>query len=306
MEMPKKRVKLFTGCVIPNRLPFLEKSARLVFEKLGMALEDAPFTCCPDPIGVAAISEKAWLTLAARNLTLGEKDNAEIMSLCNGCTESLTLAKHTLKHDKQKMKEVREILNTKGIQYKGDASVNHFVTVLVEDIGVGKIKKMVEETWVENEEKRNPIKGLKIATHPGCHFNRPSDVLKWDDPNDPQYLEELIKAIGGVPIYYEEKTLCCGSGVHRTKKDVAYELCRRKYQSATDAGAQLMAVNCPACFQSLESSQRPVNKIYEKNYMIPIFYITELIALAFGYKPDELGLKFHAVGKKMEFLVESV
>ena len=70
----------------------------------------------------------------------------------------------------------------------------------------------------------------------------------------------------------------------------------------TDAGAQIIAVNCPSCFQMLESNQRTVNKIYEKNYEIPIFYITELIALAFGYTPDELGFKFHTVGKEIDFL----
>jgi len=302
VKIAKKRVKLFTGCVIPNRLPFLEKSARLVFEKLGFHLEDAPFTCCPDPVGVAAISEKTWLTLAARNLSLGEKDNAEILSLCNGCSETLLLAKQTLKNDKRKLEETKEILKMKGYKYNGKAIVNHFVKVLFEDIGVNKIKKIVEDTWAGNNEKSNPIKDLKIATHPGCHYNRPSDVLKWDDPNDPQYLEKLIRAIGGIPVKYEEKTLCCGSAALRTNKDVAYEILRRKYQGVTDTSAQLLAVNCPSCFQTLESNQRTVNKIYEKNYVIPIFYITELIALAFGYKPDEIGIKFHTVGKGMDFL----
>ena len=99
MTTIKRRVKLFTGCVIPNRLPFLERSARLVLEKLGFHLEDAPFTCCPDPVGIAAISEKTWLTLAARNLYLGEKDNTEILSLCNGCSETLVMANHSLKQD---------------------------------------------------------------------------------------------------------------------------------------------------------------------------------------------------------------
>ncbi|MCK5590886.1 MAG: hypothetical protein KAI72_02915, partial [Candidatus Pacebacteria bacterium] len=258
-----KRVKLFTGCVIPNRLPFLEKSARLVFEKLGVYIEDAPFTCCPDPIGVASISEKTWLTLAARNLSLGEKDDTEILSLCNGCTETLLMAKHRLRHSKQEFKEINEILEKKGYKFNGDAIVTHFVKTLVEDIGVKKIAKIVEDTWVGNKEKHNPIKDLKIATHPGCHYNRPSEILQWDDPNDPQYLEELIKAIGGIQINYDEKTLCCGSAVSRTQKDVSYEMCRRKYQSVTNAGAQLIAVNCPSCFQTLESNQKSVNKKYE-------------------------------------------
>jgi len=143
VETAKKRVKLFTGCVIPNRLPFLEKSARLVFEKLGVHFEDAPFTCCPDPIGVAAISEKTWLTLAARNLSLGEKDNTEILTLCNGCSETLLMVKHALKHDKKRLKEVKEILEKKGYKYNGNAKVNHFVRTLVEDIGIKRIEKIV-------------------------------------------------------------------------------------------------------------------------------------------------------------------
>jgi heterodisulfide reductase subunit B len=302
METAKKRVKLFTGCVIPNRLPFLEKSARLVFEKLGVILEDAPFTCCPDPIGVAAISEKTWLTLAARNLSLGEKDNTEILSLCNGCTETLLLVKQTLKHNKKKLKEINGILEKKGYKYNGDAQVNHFVKTLVEDIGVDKIKRIVEDTWVGDKKNSNPIKDLKIATHPGCHYNKPSEILQWDDPNNPQYLEELIKAIGGIPVNYEEKTLCCGSAAHRTNKYITHELLKRKYHSITDSGAQLVAVNCPSCFQTLESNQKPVNKIFKKNYKIPILYITELLALAFGYKSDELGISFHTIGKQMDFL----
>lgn len=302
METVKKKAKLFTGCVIKNRLPFLEKSARLVFEKLGFSLEDAPFTCCPDPVGVAAISEKTWLTVAARNLIFGEKDNIEIMSLCSGCSETLIMVKHALQHDKKSLKEVNEILEKKGYKYKGNAKVTHFIRTLVEDIGINKIKKIVKDTWAGNGDKRNPVEDLKIATHPGCHYNKPSEILHWDDPNDPHYLEDLVKAIGGVPIKYEEKNLCCGSCVLRTREDIAYEIMGRKYQSVTDAGAQLIAVNCPSCFQTLESNQRMVNSKFEKNYMIPIFYITELIALAFGYTPEEIGLRFHTVGKNNGFL----
>jgi len=38
--------------------------------------------------------------------------------------------------------------------------------------------------------------------------------------------------------------------------------------------------------------------------MIPIFYITELMALAFGYKPEEIGINFHTIGKNLEFFKE--
>ena len=172
-------------------------------------------------------------------------------------------------------------------------------------IGIKRIEEVVKNTWISKNNERNPIENLKIAAHPGCHYNRPSEILQWDDPNNPKYQEYLIKAIGGIPINYEEKTLCCGFGLqqtrHRIRHRVLFEINRRKYQSITDAGAQLIAVNCPSCFQTLESNQHLVNKMFEENYTIPIFYITELMALAFGYKPEEIGIKFHAVGKNLEF-----
>ncbi|MCP4760156.1 MAG: hypothetical protein GY870_00145 [archaeon] len=281
---------VFPGCVIPNRYPFLEKSARMVFEKLGISLVDAPFSCCPDPVGVASISEKTWLALGARNLSLAEKENKKIISLCNGCSETLLMVKHALEHDEEGLKEINEILGKKGIKYSGNASISHFVRSLVEDVGIEKIKSLVTR----------PLKGLKIATHTGCHYNRPSDVIQWDDPLNPICLDDLVKAIGAEPVEYEEKTQCCGAGVARTDVAVGLEFSKRKYKSLTDANAQCMATGCPQCFQTLESNQRLVNKKFETSYKVPVFYITELIALAFGYDPKELGLKFHSVkGKKL-------
>ena len=294
-----KNVKLFTGCIIKHRLPFLEKSARIVLEKLGVNLQDEQFTCCPDPVGIAAISKKTWLTLGARNLALGEKDKTEILSLCNGCTESLQMVKHILQKDKNSLKEINEILGKKGYKYNKKAKVIHFVKLLVEDIGINKIKEIVEETWRDRGGKRNPVEGLKVASHPGCHYNKPSEILKWDNPDDPKYLDQLIQAIGGIPITYEEKTLCCGSAIYRTKEDIGIEISRKKYQNVTEAGAQVITVNCPSCFQTLESNQRKVNLKFEKNYTIPVFYITELMALAFGHNPEEIGIKFHTVGKTL-------
>ncbi len=296
MAEVKKRVLVYPGCIIRNRLPFLEKSARLVFERLDYDLQDAPFVCCPDPVGVASISKKTWLTLATLNLTFGESENCEILSLCNGCSETLVRVNHTVKNDKESLKEVNDILEKKGYKYNGNAKVSHFVRTLVEDIGVKKIQKIVKTVWDHYSDIHNPIKGLRIASHPGCHYNRPSEVLQWDNPINPQYQEKLIKSIGGIPVSYDEKMLCCGSCVSRTRDDIGLEIIRKKYQSVTEAGAQVISVNCPACFQMMESHQRIVNKKFEDNYNIPVLYITELMALAFGYTPEEIGFKFHSIG----------
>ncbi|GAG56394.1 unnamed protein product [marine sediment metagenome] len=62
--------KYFFGCVIPGRLPYLEASARKIFDKLGINVSDqTQYSCCPDPTGVAALDHKSWLALGARNLS---------------------------------------------------------------------------------------------------------------------------------------------------------------------------------------------------------------------------------------------
>lgn len=276
---------LFAGCVIPNRLPFLEKSARIVFKDLGINLEDASFSCCPDPVGVAAISEKAWLALGARNLCLAEKVNKKIISLCNGCSETLIGVKDTLANDKHEFEEINHILGTKGYKYKGTAQVSHFVRSLVEDIGLDKITKRIKK----------PLTGLKVATHTGCHYARPSSWIQWDDPLNPKCLDDIVNALGAQSVPYTEKMLCCGSAVDRTNSEVALEVARKKLQSILEAKADCIVLNCPSCFQQFENAQRLVNKKFGTDFKIPVFYITEMIAMAFGYKPDDLGIKFHTI-----------
>lgn len=282
------KAKLFKGCVISNRLPFLEKSARIVFKDLGVKFKDAPFSCCPDPVGIAAISEDTWLTLGARNLALGEKDDQVIVSLCNGCSETLIGVKHALDHDLDSLNQVNKRLKEKGYKYQGTAEVKHFIQSLIEDVGLDKIKSKV----------KRPLNGLKVATHTGCHYNRPSEVIQWDDPFEPVHLDALVDAIGAESVDYDEKMLCCGSGVARTNEKVAIEVAYRKFKSLTEAGADCIILNCPSCFQQFENTQRLVSKAKDEKFKIPILYITELMALAFGYSPDELGFKYHRVKPK--------
>ena len=95
-------LKLFLGCVIPNRLPFIEATSRKVFDKLGIQTSDAPFACCPEPIGFHSVCETSWLAMGARNLSIAEGEGKDIISLCNGCTNTLKGVKHELDHDDDK------------------------------------------------------------------------------------------------------------------------------------------------------------------------------------------------------------
>ena len=282
--------KYFLGCVIPGRLPYLEASARKTFEKLGIEISDqAKCSCCPDPTGTGLLDHQSWLVIGARNLCLYEESKSDIVSLCSGCTESLKTVKYLLDKDENIKKEINDKLKSIGKNYKGNIDVKHFAEILFENIE--SIEKKVKK----------PLKDLKIAGHPGCHYLRPSEIIQWDDPLNPTTLDRLIEAIGADPVNYSLKNDCCGNPVEKADKDVSYSMLQNKLKSMKESGTDCIACVCPACYQQFEFNQREVNKKFNTDYNFPVFYITELIALAFGLEAEELGLKFHRI-KVNEFL----
>ncbi|MFX0083524.1 MAG: CoB--CoM heterodisulfide reductase iron-sulfur subunit B family protein [Candidatus Hodarchaeota archaeon] len=273
--------KMFQGCVIGNRIPFIEASARKVFEKLGINTSDAAFACCPDPVGFNSTDHLSWLAMGARNLTIAESEGKDIISLCNGCFQTLKLVNEELKHDDHEKEKINKLLKTIGKEFKGTVDVKHFVEVLHDSIE--KIKENITKD----------ISGLKVACHTGCHYNRPSEKVQTDDPMKPVKLREVVAAAGAIPVDYEEESLCCGTGVGNTEEEPAMQILANKLTSAMNAGAEALIVNCPACYQQFDNNQKKAEKINEQTFGIPVLYVTELLALVFGEDPKSLGLNFH-------------
>ena len=290
MAKVEEEYKLFPGCTIGNRIPFIEASARKVFDKLGIKTSDAAFACCPDPVGFNSVDHTSWLAMGARNLTLAEAEGKDIVSLCNGCFQTLKLVNVELNHNEHEKEKINKILKEVGKEFKGSINVKHFVEVL-HDYGPEKIKEFVTHDF----------SGLKVACHTGCHYNRPSEIVQTDDPMEPVKLSELVAATGATPIDYAEEMLCCGSGVGNAEEAPSMQMLANKFSSAVKAGADVFVVICPACFQQMDTNQKKAGTQSNNEFKIPILYLTELYALAFGMNPDELGLKFHRA-RLTEFL----
>lgn len=279
--------KLFWGCTIPARIPFVETSARKVFEKMKLPVSDLENTsCCPDPTGIPAVDQKTWLTLGARNLSLIENDENEIISLCSGCVETLKTVNHILNEYQEKKDEINGYLEKLNKKFDRNVSIKHAAQLLYENID--KIKENVVK----------PLKGFKVAVHYGCHFLRPSDIIKWDNPDDPTTIDEIVKALGAECIDYELKLECCGCPVGKSDLDLSNRITYQKLDSVSKSGANCIAVVCPACFTHFDFNQRMINKKFDSNFEFPIFYLTELIAMAMGADVNEIGLKFHGVKVK--------
>lgn len=281
---------LFPGCMIGQRLPYLEKSARLIFEKLGLKSEDAPFSCCPDPIGIQGADHTSWLSMGARNLSLAEAQGKNIVSLCNGCTQTLCVVNHELKHSEQKRNRVNRILKEVGKEFKGTIDVSHFLTYLLKEVGVEAIKAKITK----------PLTGLKVACHTGCHFMRPTEIMGTEEDHEhPTSLREAVAATGATIVDYDEEHLCCGYAVERSDPEVSYRRLQKKLDSAIDAGADVFVVICPTCYSHMDNNQRNLKKMFDKDYDIPILYLSELLAIAMGFTYDELSLKMHRQKPKL-------
>jgi heterodisulfide reductase subunit B len=268
-------MKLFLGCTIPNRLPFLEASARQIFDKLGIETSDAPFACCPEPVGFHSVDTEAWLAMGARNLCLAEAEGKDIVSLCNGCYQTLAIVNYELQNSAGEKDKINKILSKVNKEYKGTSDVKHFVHVLHDN--VSKIKSLVTK----------PLSNLKIAIHAGCHYARQKNTMeKADDPMKAQKQRDIIAATGATVVDYPEEKLCCGNGAGYSNAETGKAVATNKIEGAKAAGANCIVVNCPACFQQLDTQRG-----------LPIIYLTELLALAMGESYDSLNMKYHITKK---------
>ncbi|MGY5875856.1 MAG: CoB--CoM heterodisulfide reductase iron-sulfur subunit B family protein [Candidatus Thorarchaeota archaeon] len=274
----------FVGCTIADRLPFVEKSIRMVAPEFEIELVDLPFTCCPEPNAVKSFSDYTWLAMAARNLAEAEEQGLDILSACAGCFESLSMAKHKLDTDSDAKTTINEMLSQVGKEYKGEVKVFHLLQIFFDEIGTEDIAKRVI----------NPL-DMKVITHPGCHLLRPDNILKVDNAEVPTKLDDLTRVLGMEPMDYMDKTMCCGAGIRGTNRDVAFAVLRDKMDSMMMVNPEAIVVFCPTCFISFEGGQRVVNRMFERDYKVPVYYFTELLAIAMDLSGVESVLAGHRV-----------
>ncbi len=273
----------FIGCTTPFRVSNYDLSTRKIMDKLGIELVDIPDAgCCG--LYYELVNELTYLSMAARIISMAEDLKLDLMVVCNGCNGSLFRANRKLKQNHELRDEVNEILSEFGREFKGTIEVKHYIKVLWEDLGVDKIKDAVTK----------PL-NVKVAAHYGCHLLKPSEELEFDNPKEPVSLDQLIEATGAKSIDYYDKLLCCGGYVLAADKNVAYTMTGEKLKNVKNAGADIMVTNCPFCHVMYDANQRAIENELEKKFGIPILHYPQLLGLAMGYTPRDLGLEQNRV-----------
>ncbi len=276
-----KNYSIYTGCLIPSRYPSIEIASRKVLEDLGVRLHElSGTTCCPNQMAIKSTDESLWEIMAARNLAIAEENGYDILSLCNGCYNTLKTVNTALKNNDKFRERINTELSSMGLEFNGTINVKHILEVLISDLGL---------TTIEKALVRN-LKGLNAATHTGCHVTRPEDNITFDDIKEPKTLDKLTEFLGIKSVEYPEKHLCCGGGLKIASTEDAAAFARKKFLHIKESGADCIVVACPYCWAQFESAQLDIREDYNEKFDLPVFYITELIAVAMGYSPNELGL----------------
>jgi heterodisulfide reductase subunit B len=285
--MAKKKtleVVPFWGCMIPLKYPQMELALRRTLPNIGIQLVDLEgFTCCPDPIYFKARNKLNWLTIAARNLSVAEERGLPVITMCSGCTSTLKEARFLLAEDSDLLATVNSRLKRIGRKYKGGAVVKHAVTLIRDDLGVERVAQSVKE----------PLDGLKVAIHYGCHLLKPSQIMGVDDTDYPSIMEKLVHATGATPVSHSEKLLCCGKGC--VEADLPLQMVHDIFASIEASDADCMGLICPTCFSSFDLGQIFIARQKGKEFNIPVIYYFQLLGLAQGLAPEEVGLHLHRV-----------
>ncbi len=278
----------FLGCVMPNRFPNVEASVRLVLPKLGIELEDLQgASCCTAPGVIRSFDEPTWLALASRNLALAEMAGHDLITGCNGCYGTFKEALTEVREHPERLKEVQNVFKGMGIKYHAKVEAKHLIEVIYE-LDPEVITKQIVKT----------LDGVKVGVHYGCHLLKPSKNRPWKETQRHKFLDNLVEMTGATSVNYKDKYLCCGAGggVRGSQVTVSVDIAKEKLDNMIEAGVDCIVNVCSFCHLQYEVSQVQLNKeLGEKKYQIPVIYYTQLLGLAMGLDPLDLGLGVHMI-----------
>jgi heterodisulfide reductase subunit B len=261
-------------------------SIKGVNKVLGLDFREIPDWNCCGTVPYDTLHEQASFAVCARNLALAEQMGGDLVAPCSSCYVFLSRTNQYLHEYPEVKRSVEEALAAGGLVYHGNVKVRKVLDVYVNDVGYEAIAAKVKKS----------LEGLKVACYYGCQEVRP--IFGHDHPENPKYMDKLVKALGAEASNFPLKSRCCGGSLIISEEEASLELIKQLLDSAVSNGADVMVTGCPLCQLNVDAYQMMVNKKYKTNYHLPILFFTQLMGVAFGLDEKELGLKTSIVPVK--------
>ena len=259
------KVSYFPGCTLKNKAKDLDLYTYKSAEALGITLEEIENWQCCGGVFTTARDEVATKLSSVRALKEASQKEQPLVTVCSACHNVIKQTNHAIQNDKEFADKVNSYMAQEG-GYSGETEVYHYLELLRDVVGFDVLKEKVV----------NSLKGKKIAAYYGCLLLRPNSVMRMDDPENPQIIEDFIRALGAEAVVYAKRNECCGGYVSVESPELAKKNSESIVQNAKAQGAEMIITACPLCRYNL----------IKNGADIPVVYFTELLAEALGVKED--------------------
>jgi len=278
------RYGYYPGCSLSCTARPYDISIKAITGPLGIELEEVEDWNCCGATEYIALNKTAAYALIGRNLALAaSQDNLEQLTVpCSACYLNLKKTDYYMGKYPKLAELTNEALAAGGLSYKaGSLTIRHMIDVVVNDVGYDSIAEKVVR----------PLKGLRLAPYYGCFLVRPEmGEERLDDFEYPTYMDKLMVTLGADVVDFPLKTQCCGGHMTQINAETAYTLINHLLHNASENKADAIVTVCPMCQLNLDAYQSHVNRHFKTNYNIPVLYFTQMIGLALGIEPKELGI----------------
>lgn len=267
----------YPGCSSHSTARDMHESAAAVARGLGIELVEIEGWSCCGATAAHQTDRVLAASLPAANMLLAKQMGLDTVVTCAACYNRMKVTNHEVSSYPALRASVADAV---GQPYDGSVAVRHLVEVLLEDVGLEKLRQSFTRS----------LGGLKVASYYGCLLVRPHGITNFDDAENPTILDRFVDAMGGESIEWPCKVDCCGGGLNLTRTDVVVKLSGSIIDMAKQSGADCIAVACPMCQASLDLRQEDMQKQSGRRDKLPIVYITQLLGLCLGIPGKELGL----------------
>lgn len=269
------KVSYYPGCTLKTKAKNLEEAAVASMAALGVDFQELPRWNCCGAVHSLADDDLIHHVAPVRDLIRAmEQGSDTVVTLCSMCYNTLARANLLMRNDEVKRKTINDFMNEEK-DYKGEVEVMHFVNFLRDAVGWDNLRAKIQV----------PLSGLKIASYYGCTLVRPRDVAI-EPAGGPKVMNEFIEALGAAPVDFAASTVCCGSYQILAHPEAVLEVVRRIIDNAAAAGADALILSCPLCEYNLTRKQNELIQAEKISGKIPVFYFSQLLAIALGLGPE--------------------
>ena len=282
------KVAYWPGCVSRGFTPELHGSMAKVAPLLDIELVELDRACCSGAGVLSEHNQELADTLNARTFALAQQvEGAELMmNICSTCQGAQSECQERLDANTEYREHVNQTLAGENLRYEKGITNKHFLWLMVEEIGLETVASKV----------KRPLTDLRVGPFYGCYIVRPTSRLGIDreHPRD-RYLHRLIEALGGTVVDYAGQYKCCGFPIITMNKTASLKQAGRHLGDALDADADCLVTPCPLCHLNLDLQQPGAERIVGRELGMPVLHLPQLVGLAFGLEPKELGMSKHVV-----------